>query len=137
MPAAVVELAQPSNGFYHYPMTPVPHECTVAVAEDPFVRRFVRALLVKHGFQIVENDTSLTRKLMESGELKPDILITNDPVTFAGFATKLPLVYLAAAPDPALVQPFRNSRMLRKPFQAQQLLEAVSELAVGVLHPLP
>ncbi len=114
-------------------MTPIQHECTVAVAEDPFVRRYVRALLVKHGFQIVENDTRLTRKLMESGELKPDILITNDPDAFAGFAAELPVLYLAAAPDPARVEAFRNARLVRKPFQAQQLLAALSELTAGAL----
>jgi hypothetical protein len=113
--------------------TPPQHECTVAVAEDPFVRRYVRSLLVKHGFQIVENDARLTRQLMESGELKPDVLITNAPDAFADIAAKLPVVYLAAAPDPALVEPFRLSRMLRKPFQAHQLLEALSELTAGAL----
>ena len=114
-------------------MTPLQHECTVAVAEDPFVRRYVRALLVKYGFRIAENDVRLTRKLMESGELKPNVLITNDPDAFAGFAAELPVLYLAAAPDPARVEAFRNARMVRKPFQAQQLLAALSELTAGAL----
>jgi hypothetical protein len=109
-------------------MTPNPRAWTVAVAEDPFIRRYVRALLTRHGFEIAEYDTPRARKLMESGELKPDILITNDPDRFAAFADELRVVYLAAAPDPALVEAFRNSRMLRKPFQAQQLLAAIGEL---------
>jgi hypothetical protein len=109
------------------------NERTVAVAEDPFVRRYVRALLLKHGFQIVENDTRVTRRLMESGDLKPDVLITNDPTTFAGFAAYLPVVYLAAAPDPALVARFKLSRMVRKPFEAEQLLQALNELTAGAL----
>lgn len=115
-------------------MPPTPSDRTIAVAEDPFVRRYVRALLVKHGFQIVENDTRQTRKLMESGELKPDVLITNDPDTFAGFADRVPLVYLAAAPDPARVRSFRLSRILRKPFEAEQLLRALGELAASPLQ---
>jgi hypothetical protein len=113
-------------------MAPSQQEFTIAVAEDPFVRRYVRALLVKHGFQIVENDTWSTRKLMEKGELKPDVLITNDPDTFAGIASHVPLVYLAAAPDPSRAEPFRQCRMLRKPFQAQQLLEALGELTIAL-----
>ena len=126
-----IQYAQPPN--HCTLMTHTQYKGTVAVAEDPFVRRYVRALLVKHGFQIVENDVRLTRRLMESGELKPDILITNVPDAFAGFAAHLPVVYLAAAPDPTLVEPFRFSRMVRKPFQAQQLLEALSELTAGAL----
>jgi hypothetical protein len=98
------------------------------VAEDPFVRRYIRALLVKHGFQIVENDARQTRKLMESGEWKPDVLVTNDPGSFAGFAAQLPVVYVSAAPDPKLVERFRFCRMLRKPFPAEQLLRALDEL---------
>lgn len=115
----------------HNLMTPIQHEWTVAVAEDPFVRRYIRALLAKHGFRIAENDTPLTRKLIESGQLKPDVLITNDPTTFAAFGGELPVLYLAAAPDPTLVQRFRRSRTLRKPFQAEHLVQAVSELAAA------
>ena len=125
MPLLMEQLADtPSN----ISMFPSLQRRTVAVAEDPFIRRYVRALLARHGFQIVENDTRLTRKLMESGELKPDLLITNEPGSFTGFGEDLPVVYLAAAPDPALVEPFRLSRMVRKPFLAEQLLQAVNEL---------
>jgi len=113
-------------------MSPLPAEPTIAVAEDPFVRRYVRTLLTKHGFRTVESDPHLTRKLLESGELRPDILITNDPEMFAGFAAYLPVVYLAAAPDPKMVETFRFSRMVRKPFVAEQLLRAVSELVAAV-----
>jgi len=110
-------------------MSTLPKEPTVAIAEDPFIRRYVRVLLTKHGFQTVEKDTPVARRLMESGELRPDVLITNDPGSFAGFAAVLPVLYIAAAPDPAVVARFRSSRTLRKPFEAAQLLKAVSELA--------
>jgi hypothetical protein len=106
---------------------------TVAVAEDPFVGRYVRTLLTKHGFQTVENDPRQTRKLMESGDLRPDVLITNDPDLFTGFAEQVSLVYMAASPDPARSQPFRRSRMVRKPFQASQLIDAVTQLVMSVL----
>ncbi len=129
----LMQYERPANELSYTPMTSIPQERTVAVAEDPFIRRYVRALLVKHGFRIVENDPKLTRKLMESGELIPDVLITNDPGAFAGFADELPVVYLAAAPDPAVVERFRFSRMLRKPFEADQLLRALNELTTAAL----
>ncbi|HTX37281.1 MAG TPA: hypothetical protein VME43_19775 [Bryobacteraceae bacterium] len=127
----LMQYEQPGDTLPFNLMTPIQHEWTVAVAEDPFVRRYIRALLAKHGFRIAENDTPLTRKLIESGQLKPDVLITNDPTTFAAFAGDLPVLYLAAAPDPALVERFRLCRMLRKPFQSEQLVQAVSELAAA------
>jgi hypothetical protein len=104
---------------------------TVAVAEDPFIGRFLRTLLGRHGFQTVDNDLSVTLKLMESGQLKPDFLITNTPGAFSEFADQVRIVYLAATPDPALVRAFRNSRTLRKPFQAEQLLQALDELTAA------
>lgn len=104
---------------------------TVAVAEDPFIGRYLRALLGRHGFQIVDHAPPVTLKLMESGELKPDILITNMPGEFTEFADEVGVVYLAAAPDPSLVEPFRKSRTLRKPFEAEQLLKALSDLTAA------
>lgn len=123
----LLDSPRPASASVPLPNTPQ-KDTTVAVAEDPFVRRYVRALLLKHGFHIVENDSRVTRKLMESGELKPDVLVTNDPACFAGFAG-VPVVYIAAAPDPELVVPFKLVRMVRKPFEGDQLLRAVSELA--------
>ena len=131
--ALEAQYQQSASALAHTLMPPTTHECTVAVAEDPFVRRYVRALLTRHGFRIVENDSRLTRKLLESGELTPDILITNEPGTFAGFAAFLPIVYLAAAPDPKLVESFKFSRMVRKPFLAEQLLQALNELSAATL----
>jgi hypothetical protein len=102
---------------------------TVAVAEDPLVCRYLRTLLGRHGFQTVENEPPVTLKLMKSGQLQPDVLITNTPDAFAGFADRVRILYLAAAPDPQLVRAFRNSRTLQKPFHAEQLLNALDELA--------
>jgi hypothetical protein len=127
-----IQYEQPATTLPYTWMTPTHHEWTVAVAEDPFVRRYIGALLAKHGFQTAENDTRLTLRMMESGDLQPDVLITNDPGSFAGFAEEIPVVYVAAAPDPSLVRAFKSSRMLRKPFQAEELLQAVAELTEGV-----
>lgn len=104
---------------------------TIAVAEDPFIGRYLRTLLGRHGFQAVDNDTPSTRKLMEAGQLRPAILITNAPEAFIEFADEVGIVYIAAAPDPALVRPFRHSRTLRKPFQAEELLKALGDLTAG------
>jgi hypothetical protein len=122
---------QPAVELPYNLMTSSGFDCSVAIAEDPFVRRYIRALLLKHGFHIVENDAPMTRKMMEAGELKPDVLVTNEPALFAAFAQEVSVVYVAATPDPALVKRFRLSRVLRKPFDAAQLVRAVSELAAA------
>ena len=104
---------------------------TVAVVEDPFIGRYLRTLLGRHGFHTVDHDSSVMLKLMESGRLKPDVLITNTPGVFTEFADQLAVIYMAAAPDPEVVQPFRHSRILSKPFEAEDLLRAVSELTAA------
>jgi len=110
------------------------HLPIVAVAEDPFVCRYVSAVLTRYGFrEIVEHDVSRTRRLMETGALKPDVLITNTPGAFVRFAQDLPVVYLAALPDRSQVEGFRDSRILRKPFLAQDLAAAVNQLAAPVV----
>ena len=48
---------------------------------------------------------------------------------FASVADRVPVLYLAAAPDPEAGTHFSAFRALRKPFLPQQLLEAVQELA--------
>ena len=55
------------------------------------------------------------------------LLITNTPLVFAAFPD-LPVLYLAASPDPAAVEPFASSRSLAKPFHPRRLLEFVAQL---------
>ena len=51
-----------------------------------------------------------------------DLLITNTPATFAEFGQMVPLLYLAAFPDPEAAADFERWLALSKPFQTTQLL---------------
>jgi DNA-binding response OmpR family regulator len=99
----------------------------VLVAEDPFVRSFVTTYLSRHGFTVIASDPSDAEKQLRSG-LAVDLLVTNNPGQFAGIAGNIPLLYLAAFPDPREAARFRQAQMLRKPFRPEQLLTAVTAL---------
>ena len=100
----------------------------IAVIEDPFVRKFLRDLLTRRGYRIVESTASQITGLLEERAGHIDLVITNAPGELLPFAPELPVLYLAATPDPDLAARFRHCRAVKKPFQTQQLLSAVQEL---------
>jgi hypothetical protein len=106
----------------------------ILVAEDPYINTFLRAVLQRHGHHVVTSDPEQASDLMRSGGVKADLVVTNRPEVFLPFAETLPLVYIAATPDPALALQFSTCRVLRKPFRNDDLLEAVGELAQGVVR---
>ncbi|MBZ5725628.1 MAG: hypothetical protein LAP87_11600 [Acidobacteriia bacterium] len=100
----------------------------VLVVEDPFVGTYLRTILRRHGFTVVGAEPQHGIDLVDSGEVKPDLLITNTPGVFARFADQIPVLYLAACPDMELASRFRSCRVLQKPFLPDQLLAAVEDL---------
>jgi CheY-like chemotaxis protein len=102
---------------------------TILVAEDPFINTFLRTVLQRRGHKVVTSDPAQGSDLMRTGEVKADLVITNKPEAFLPFAEQLPILYIAATPDPARVECFHACRMLRKPFRSEDLLEAVEELS--------
>ena len=107
---------------------PVGHP-VIAIAEDPFIRKFLGDLLQKHGYRVIGGDAVRTLELIKSGTELVDVVITNTPGTFASVAKKVSLLYIAAAPDPDAGLPFPAFRAMTKPFHPQQLLAAIEELA--------
>ncbi len=100
----------------------------VAVIEDPFIRKLLRDILTRHGYQVVEYTAPHVAKLLRSGAEQINLIITNTPGEFLTFADAIPVLYLAAAPDPELAACFRRCRCIRKPFLAEELLTAIAEL---------
>ncbi len=101
----------------------------VAVIEDPFIRKLLRDILTKHGYRVIEYSKRQAVELLQSGFEQVRLIITNTPEDFLAFAAVLPLLYLAAAPDPELAACFRKCRCLRKPFSQEELLAGVADLA--------
>jgi DNA-binding response OmpR family regulator len=100
----------------------------IAVIEDPFIRKLLRDILTRHGYQVVEYTTPHVAELLRSGAEQIDLIITNTPGDFLEFAEQLPVVYLAAAPDPELAACFQRCTCIRKPFMAEDLVAAITEL---------
>jgi len=102
---------------------------TVMVVEDLFISNLIRTLLVRGGFHVVRVGAQHAIEMLKAGENPVDLVITNTPNLFLPFRDRIPMLYLAATPDLDLAARFHACRVLRKPFHAAQLIEAVGELA--------
>jgi CheY-like chemotaxis protein len=100
----------------------------VLVVEDPLIQRFIGGVLKREGRQVVEAKAEESLRVLRSRDQAIALLITNQPLRFVEFAETLPLIYVAAVPDPAMALHFRYCRMLRKPFPPSDLVECVAEL---------
>jgi hypothetical protein len=100
----------------------------VLVVEDPFVRSYIRSLLVRQGLTVVEGDVASGLEILRSHEPAVAMIVTNTPAAFAHVASELPLIYVAAFPDETLAAPYSRWRALRKPFPPEQLRSALREL---------
>jgi hypothetical protein len=109
-------------------VTAQPNCGAIAVVEDPFVSKFLRSLLLRRGYRVIDAKPEHCVDLLRSGEAGIGLVITNIPAAFAEFADRVPLLYLAAFPDLTAVAPFRSMRVLRKPFLHSDLLSCVEEL---------
>jgi hypothetical protein len=103
-------------------------DVTVLVVDDPLVRSFIRTLLERYGYTVVEANLARGLELVRTRETPVDILITNQPVPFAECGRDLALLYVAAWPEEPLARPFHRWRALRKPFKPQELLLALEDL---------
>jgi len=99
----------------------------ITVIEDPFVRRLLRSMLARYGYEIVESTTPKMTERLTTGPAPTGVLITNSPADLLSIAGELPIVYTSACPDPDLASRFSHCRTLKKPFSADELLTAIEE----------
>jgi hypothetical protein len=98
----------------------------IIVIEDPFIRSYLRFLLSRHGYSMVDSDASRVCHLLDSRG--GGLVITNKPEPLVPCAHKFALIYLATAPDMDLASRFPACRVVRKPFQPDELVQAIEEL---------
>lgn len=98
----------------------------IVVVEDVFVRTFLKAALERLGHTVTCASPAEATQLIESG--KADLLVTNTPSVFAKCGALVPLLYMAAFPDPAEASAFLTWLPLRKPFQTSELIMLVERL---------
>jgi len=113
------------------PYMPLNHSGSqlVLISEDPFIAAFVRTLLAREGWKVISATAERGLEMIQSGEVHPDLVITNSPKVFLPVADRIHLLYLAAMPDLSLIAPFPSARSLRKPFTNNELLDAAQVLS--------
>jgi hypothetical protein len=99
------------------------------MVEDPFICSYVRNVLSRRGYRLLQVDAVQGMELIEKRDPRVALVITNRPEEFLPFSDRVPVLYLAAFPDLRLASRFRACRALAKPFRAGQLVEAVQGLA--------
>jgi len=99
------------------------------VVEDPSIRRFVAGVLKRQGHQVVEAEMAEALRSLREHKSDVSLLVTNAPTQFLEFAATVPLLYIAAFPDPAMAARFHRCLTLTKPFRPIELAECAAELA--------
>lgn len=92
----------------------------ILVVEDTLVSRLLCSVLQREGYRVTCETPAEAVALLRAGYA--DLLITNTPGEFAEFGSKVPLLYLAAFPDPQVAAPFDRWLSLRKPFPTSELV---------------
>jgi hypothetical protein len=107
----------------------LPQPGLVLMVEDPFICTYIRNVLSRHGFECVEAGLRRAAEILANTTPRVSLLITNRPEQFLPFAERIPLLYVAAFPDPVLATRFSRCRTLAKPFHNTELVAAVEQLA--------
>jgi DNA-binding response OmpR family regulator len=100
---------------------------TILVVEEQFVSEFLRSALTHQGYKVICATAGVARAILRRDRESVKLLVTNTPLEFAAFPD-LPVLYLAACPDPAQIDPFADSLALAKPFHPRRLFECVAQL---------
>ena len=90
------------------------------------MRSFLRAALERLGCRVICASPVQAVDRLRAGDV--DLLITNTPGAFAEFGELVPLLYIAAFPEPSEAAAFRRWTSLRKPFQTAELTAAIERL---------
>jgi DNA-binding response OmpR family regulator len=101
---------------------------TVVVVEEQFVSEFLRSVLSKRGYRVICTNSNRARAMLRQGPEPATVLITNKPLEFVA-TPEVPILYVAACPDPEVIRGFGRALALSKPFHPRDLLECLRKLA--------
>jgi DNA-binding response OmpR family regulator len=101
---------------------------TVLVVEEQFVSEFLRSVLSKRGYRVVCAGFERAKSILRQGPEPVDLVITNKPLEFVA-TPDVPILYVAACPDPEMIRGFGRALALSKPFHPRDLLECLRRLA--------
>ena len=98
----------------------------IILVEDPFIRNYLRFLLARHGYSVLDTDSSRACESLRSDGV--NVVITNEPEPFVSVANQVAVIYLSTSPDMDLAARFKSCQIVRKPFRPEELLAAVRQL---------
>ena len=100
---------------------------TVLVIEGTSVRNSIGAVLEEDDFQVVIEDVTRGKHLLQNNAGRFDVLITSEPWRFEPFPAGLRVLYVSDAPDSEFLQTHRSRwfNYLRTPFHSQALLLSI------------
>jgi DNA-binding response OmpR family regulator len=101
---------------------------TVLVVEEQFVSEFLRSVLSKRGYRVICTSFDRAKSLLRQGPGPVQVVITNKPLEFVS-TPDVPILYVAACPDPEMIRGFGRALSLAKPFHPRDLLECLQKLA--------
>jgi hypothetical protein len=102
---------------------------SVLVVEDPLVCKLIGGILQRVGYHVTEAELRCGIGHLRNQVERFSLLITNSPAAFLEFAEAVPVIYVAAIPDPEIARRFRRCAMLSKPFLPSRLVELAREMA--------
>ena len=105
---------------------------SVLVVEEPAIRKLIGGILKRGGYRVTEADPNHGLDCLRNKTESFTLLVTNSPEGFLEFAKTVPVIYVAAMPDPELAQRFRHCAMLPKPFVPHRLIELAGELTAAL-----
>ena len=101
----------------------------MVVVEEPIIAKLVCAVLQRRGYAARTANLPEAAALIRQPDSEEKILITNAPAAFTEFGDGLRLLYLTSSPDPRIQAAFSNCRVVHKPFDPEELVQAISELS--------
>jgi hypothetical protein len=100
---------------------------TVLIVEEQFVSDFLRSVLTKCGYRVICTNFDHARCILCEDTESIALIITNKPLEFAS-TPDVPLLYVAACPDPDVIRGFLRALYLAKPFHPRDLLDCMQKL---------
>jgi hypothetical protein len=100
----------------------------VLICENPLIEKYLDFVLGRMGRRVKLSSLRHAIEMVQSGEERIDLLITNEPAEFLPAAAHLPFLYLSATPDQTIAARFPHVRVLQKPFRTAELVDAVNDL---------
>jgi DNA-binding response OmpR family regulator len=100
----------------------------ILIVEDPLVGRMIDGIVSRDGYTAIQAEGKRATDLLNDETAEIGLLVTNNPAQFPPASRNVPLLYVAASPEPERAAMFAHCRTLTKPFRPRDLLALTHDL---------